>query len=321
MKILFHTIALNRADLLKQTIESIDTKHDWDLYIHVVSKDEDIIHYLSTNVAPTGFMFRNPEELPCDWSACSMVHYKDDKASFVDYEDKHHKINVFVKEYGYNIGVATCFNEALQKGYKNNNYDYVFFVNSDIKFHPGDIDKMIKLAEARPDKALITVCGTHGKHKEKWEGMNLSHGFAAAILMPGAFKEVGYFDENIFPAYIEDCDYFYRLWLSRKMGPVKGDRISDKDSPLVECLLSGKTHHEGSCVIYSDKKLFEANSRSHAQNNRYYLAKWGGLNDHEVNNKPFDEVDSLYIPEEVRSNPYPDYWDRSKEKERYYATR
>jgi len=298
MKILFHTIALNRADLLKQTIESIDTKHDWDLYIHVVSKDEEITKYCS-DLAPNGLAPVGCVSEETSWS--------DD-------------VRIRIKWVGYNIGVATCFNDALEKSYGNENniYDYVFFVNSDIKFHLGDIDKMVKLAEARQDKALITVCGTHGKHKEKWEGMNLSHGFAAAILNKSAFEEVGYFDENIFPAYLEDCDYFYRVWLTRKLGQVKGDRISDKDSPLVECLLSGKTHHEGSCVIYSDKKLYEENSRTHGQNNRYYVSKWGGLNDNEVYEKPFDEVDSLKITLNMRNNPYPDYWDRRKEKERYY---
>ena len=227
---------------------------------------------------------------------------------------------IMVRYVGYNIGVAQCWNDILEAGYEENTCDRILFVNSDMKFGPGDMDKMIAFSEAKPDK-LITITGTHGKHREKWEGMALSHGFACAVLPRKIFEELGYFDENFFPAYNEDCDYFTRLWRSRNLGPIRNgyDKISAKDSPLVECVRSGHTHHEGSSVIYSDSRLMQLNSQTHAQNNRYYLAKWNGINDHEAYDLPFEEA-SLRIELENRHDPYPDLWDRSKEKEKYYST-
>ncbi|MEN8208172.1 MAG: hypothetical protein ABFR50_02865 [Candidatus Fermentibacteria bacterium] len=281
MKILFHTIALNRCDLLRQTIDSIDTQYEWDLLLHFVSKDKEIAEYLRTDeIAP------NAE-------------------------------NEFIHSIGYNIGVAHCFNEALYKGYDVGDYDYVFLINSDIRFYPGDIDRMISLAEASPDKALITVKGTHAKHGTDFER---SHGLAASILMPGAFREVGYFDENIFPAYFEDCDYFQRVRLARGKGSVnENTSLEDPDNPLVACLLTGKTHHEGSSVIYSDKRMLRLNSYFYDRNKEYYISKWGGANDHEKYTVPFSSFDSLRIDSANRAHPYGKILDRTGENKLYLA--
>ncbi len=281
LKILFHTIALNRRDLLEQAIDSIDSQYDWDLQLHFVSKDPEITDYLgSAKIAP--------------------------KAK-----------NEFIYNIGYNIGVAYCFNEALYHGYEKNDYDYVFLINSDIRFHPGDIDRMISLAEEDPGKALITVRGTHGKHGNDWVR---SHGLAASILMPGAFREVGYFDENIFPAYFEDCDYYYRVWLSRGNGLInENSSLEDVVNPLVTCLMTGKTHHEGSSVIYSDRRMLKLNPYFFKRNKNYYISKWGGINDHEKYTIPFREVDSLRIDSKNRAHPYGRIFDRTGERKFYLA--
>jgi len=316
MKILIHTIALNRADLLKQMIESIDTKLDYEIFIHLVSKDSELLDYLGMSTSiDDAVRYKGPF-----LGSLKQSGYSDDHILLQrEFVRDHTKITV--KNIQYNIGVAQCWNDALEYGYESKKYDRILFVNSDIKFGPGDIDKMISFSEAKPDK-LITVCGTHGKHRDKWDGMDLSHGFACAILPPSIFSELGYFDENFFPAYNEDCDYFTRLWKSRNISNIKPgyDKISAKDSPLVECIRSGRTHHEGSSVIYSDSKLMQLNRESHGQNNRYYLAKWGGSNDHESYNRPFDLDEIGYkIELKDRHNPYSEYWDRTKEKEAYYA--
>lgn len=281
MRILFHTIALNRCDLLKQTINSIDTQYDWDLLLHFVSKDPEIAEYLKSEKIAS-----NAE-------------------------------NEFIYRLGYNIGVAFCFNEALYHGYEKNSYDYVFLINSDIRFHPGDIDGMISLAEESPDKALITVKGPHGKHGEDWQH---SQGLAACILMPDAFRKAGYFDENIFPAYFEDCDYFYRVRLAQGNGSIiENPALDDVDNPLVACLLTGRTLHEGSSVISSDKRMRKLNSYFYDRNKKYYISKWGGINDQEKYLIPFKEVDSLRIDGVDRTNPYGRTFDRSRERELYLA--
>jgi len=281
LKILFHTIALNRCDLLKQTIDSIDTKHDWDLLLHFVSRDPEITEYLASGKISSGA----GTEFVCD--------------------------------IGYNIGVSYCFNEALRQGYDDGDYDYVFLTNSDIRFYPGDIDGMISLAEKSQDKALVTVRGTHGKHGEDWSN---SHGIAAGILMPGTFRDIGYFDENIFPAYYEDCDYFYRVLLARGTGaPGESSSQERVDNPLVACLLTGRTHHEGSSVIGSSKRMLKLNSYFYDRNKKYYISKWGGANNEEKYTLPFNKTDSLRIDKRNRANPYGKLLDRSRERKLYSA--
>jgi hypothetical protein len=281
LRILFHTIALNRCDLLRQTVDSIDTKHDWDLLLHFVSRDPEIADYLSSGrIAPSA-----GSEFVCD--------------------------------IGYNIGVAHCFNEALSLGYENSDYDFVFLVNSDIFFHPGDIDAMVSLAEKSPDKAFITVRGPHGRHGSDWQQ---SHALAACILMPGAFREAGYFDENIFPAYFEDSDYFCRVRLARGIESANGrPTLDDPDCPLAACLRTGNTLHEGSSVIYSDKRMLKLNPYFFVKNRKYYVSKWGGINYQEKYLIPFGEFEKLRIDRADREHPYPKRFDRSSERRLYRA--
>lgn len=298
-KLLIHTIAFNRVDLLKQLIESIDIQ-DYHLLIHITSDDQDIKNYCLSLASQDVAGSNNGKGLP----------------PTTIYTNTENTITVI--DIGYNIGVSECWNEALIRAYKYDQYEQVLFVNSDIVFGKGDINKMLEFSKASSTK-LITVCGTHGKHQD-WKEKHLSHGFACAILPKSIFEEVGYFDENLFPAYNEDCDYFTRVWLNRKLGPIKPgyDKISAKDSPLVECVLTGQTHHHGSSVIYSDSNMMQRNAQTHANNNRYYMGKWGGLNDHEKYMTPFDEEVSFKIEYNVRHNPYEEYWDRNKDKEQYY---
>lgn len=281
MKILFHTIALNRCDLLKQTIDSIDTQHDWDLLLHIVSKDPEIAEYISSGrIAPGAG-------------------------------------NEFIHNIEYNIGVAYCFNEALYLAYEKGDYDYVFLINSDIRFYPGDIDRMISLAQKAKDEAFITVTGSRGRHGDDWK---FSHGLAACILMPGAFRDAGYFDENIFPAYFEDCDYFYRVQLARGIESINTSlTLDDLDNPFVACLLSGRTHHEGSSVINSEEKMQRLNPYFFINNRKYYVSKWGGINYEEKFLIPFGKVDSLRIDNENRTRPYGRKFDRSIERKFYLA--
>ncbi|MGV8131299.1 MAG: glycosyltransferase family 2 protein [Candidatus Pacearchaeota archaeon] len=285
-------------------IESIQTSYEYDVLIHVVSKDKEILEY-SRNLLLQKF----PEPVV----NILMQPNVDNKPVLVTGMWNYDSPYIF-RNVEYNIGFAHCVNDALEHGYVQNNYDAILFVNSDIQFSHNDIDKMVQFHKAKPNK-LITIGGTHSRSPNPEN----SHGFACAILPKAIFEEIGYFDENLFPAYMEDCDYFTRLWLHRKLGPLKiGFNKLGPDSPLLEHINTGGVHHEGSAVIYSDSKMFELNQQTHGQNMRYYTAKWGGLNDKETFMSPFDENVSLYIPLETRHDPYPDYWDRSKEKLAYY---
>lgn len=157
-----------------------------------------------------------------------------------------------------NMGVAWSWNHFV-KSFPS--ADYWLIVGSDIAFAPGDLETIDATARAAPrDQAILHA-----------------HAGNAFCLLPTAVREAGLFDENIYPAYLEDCDYHRRcdlLGLKRSniegLGIVHGDGVFD-----------------GSCTIQSDPHLQHENNRTHAGNREYYTRKWGGDNEEERNPFPF----------------------------------
>ncbi|MDE2104236.1 MAG: hypothetical protein KGL39_43770, partial [Patescibacteria group bacterium] len=92
-------------------------------------------------------------------------------------------------------------------------------------------------------------------------------------------EKVGLFDENIYPAYLEDCDYSYRCDL---LGMPRAN-VPDVASK------HGDEKFSGSATIMSDRKARENNHRTHGRNFDYYRLKWGGTNERETFTTPFND--------------------------------
>ena len=126
-----------------------------------------------------------------------MATRKKKEVTEVKAEKKEKKINVFVatpmyggmctgyftqslitlghalQQNGISMGFSAMFNESLiQRGRNalahtfmtNKQYTHLMFIDADIKFHPGDIVKMIK-----SDKDII--CGIYPKKEINWAGV------------------------------------------------------------------------------------------------------------------------------------------------------
>jgi hypothetical protein len=78
----------------------------------------------------------------------------------------------------------------------------------------------------------------------------------------GAIEAIGYFDQNFWPAYFEDADYFRRLDLSG-IPTLWDERI------LLE--------HNRSQTIRADFLLKQLHDERTRRNEQYYIRKWGGL--------------------------------------------
>jgi GT2 family glycosyltransferase len=158
-----------------------------------------------------------------------------------------------------NAGVAASWNEIV----KLFPAPWWLISNNDIRFAPGDLAQMAAHVRADPGLALA-----HGNHRFAW--------FAVTR---GGVEQVGLWDENLYPAYLEDCDWEYRARLC-------GARLVG-----VEGL--GAQHGEGemthSCTIRSDAHLLRENERTHRANFVYYERKWGGRNGTERFRTPFDD--------------------------------
>jgi hypothetical protein len=179
-------------------------------------------------------------------------------------------INALYFPYATNRGVARSWNEGLQASFSEGN-DATFLINDDLFFYGSGFDAFADfvLSETRrvPEFGTISAFGLDmgtadsvgaGKFYQRphWQG--------AACMAIGrkAIEGIGYFDQNFWPAYFEDADYFRRLDL---MGiPNLWD-----ERVLLE--------HNRSQTVRSDFLLQRLHEERVRRNERYYIRKWGGL--------------------------------------------
>jgi GT2 family glycosyltransferase len=231
----------NRPDLLIRCIESIDYPVD----ILVIVRNGPLLHF--------------PFDHIVKMRGCSPTHYVTRAGGIIK--------RVEVTQHP-NAGCAGAWNEIV----KLFPADYWLLSNNDIQFTPGDLEKMASTAggtvimEKQGD--LKTPGVIYGNHGASW-----------FVLTQRAVNVVGLFDENIFPAYLEDCDHSYRCDLLN----VRRTTITDV------CAIHGEGKMPGSCTVNSDPSLRAKNALTHTGNFEYYKAKWGGVNERETFKTPFND--------------------------------
>jgi len=197
--------------------------------------------------------------------------------------------DVILYPYRINRGASRSWNEGIRDGYASG-ADVVIVCNDDILFSSGDVDKVADRAIENRDVFLVTMAGWHS-------GFNVacpSHGYSCFAINPIAIETVGYFDVNIFPAYLEDCDYSYRAVV---LSGLQQTNVADT-----------MVFHVGSYVIKNDEAISAQNAHTHGLNFQYYDRKWGGINGQEVFMTPFnDKQYDACIPEERMEAPYGEY--------------
>jgi GT2 family glycosyltransferase len=91
------------------------------------------------------------------------------------------------------------------------------------------------------------------------------------ILSIDAYQKVGKFDENFFPAYFEDNDYFRRMLLAEV-------------TITFNSMLNPITYRN-SMTIQKSPEL----NNGFEKNRQYYISKWGGQPTQEKFNTPFNQ--------------------------------
>ncbi|GAQ78373.1 hypothetical protein KFL_000120210 [Klebsormidium nitens] len=126
-------------------------------------------------------------------------------------------------------------------------------INDDAAFVPGALRTLYDYVSSNPNVAFYKLTA-----------------YQVFIITQRAVAEVGVFDENIWPAYVEDCDYDLRLKLSGVMvasrppefSNIHGDPESGSSSSLIDTRGGG---HSG----YGQRSKC-----SHSNNRIYYQKKW-----------------------------------------------
>ena len=196
--------------------------------------------------------------------------------------------NVKYFPYGVNRGLSLSWNDGLIESYTNDGNDVTVIVNDDIIFGENDFDRLVQTAYENPDKWFTTGRGFDGYGNVQ----NMLWG--CFILNKIAIEKVGYFDENIFPAYYEDIDYNFRALLAGL-----GEIMFVNTSIMHYHNGSRKTSPEFSRMC-DEAIVF---------NGTYHQRKWGTPNLYEpVFKHPFDNTMwGCHISLEDRHHPYLGY--------------
>jgi hypothetical protein len=159
-----------------------------------------------------------------------------------------------------NAGVAGSWNEII----KLFPAPWHMIVNSDVQFTRGDLERMADAADANCSGVAGCLYGNHGA---SW-----------FVITEHGVRDVGLFDENFYPAYLEDCDWSRRA-----------DLLGVRRVNVPNChAIHGDDKLTGSCTINSDPRIQQENVRTHTNNFTYYKRKWGGVNGEEKFITPFN---------------------------------
>lgn len=165
-----------------------------------------------------------------------------------------HVQEVYVVHNRLNVGFSGSINQIIKQ---NTDTPYWCILSVDWHVKPGELERLAKRLE-EPFTAIL--CD------------ETQNGYSSMVFTPELLYEVGYLDENFFPAYYEDNDHRYRMKLAGmdwEYFPLEYDHIV-------------------SATIKKDKHLAMKNQWTFKQNGRYYIEKWGGLPGQEVYETPFD---------------------------------
>ncbi len=168
-----------------------------------------------------------------------METIKDKNVLLVDNSGKR-ECEIFEKKYGFqvenqseNIGIPRSWNVGLKKG-----HDWTFIVSSSMLFN-------------KPFSHIVEML-------DGYEGLffRTTHGWHLCGINKQVVEKIGYFDENFYPGYFEDCDFDHR---SRLAG-IKDYGNNEVD---VICQQDGGASKDGLKVNIDGV-------------HDYFKAKWGG---------------------------------------------
>jgi len=146
-----------------------------------------------------------------------------------------------------NIGCAGAWNLII-KCYMNSPYWVI--VNHDVAFTPGLLEELV---EKSKDEEIGVI-------KPKTFQYDLF------LIKENIIQECGLFDENYYPAYMEDCDYHMRLLNKNvKIGYLETLHIHG----------DGDYENSGSQTWRTDNSLIEKLYYAHDTNSWYMSEKWG----------------------------------------------
>lgn len=156
--------------------------------------------------------------------------------------------------------VAHVWNKAIQMTRDWGKPDYMVVTGDDVVFGQDTLRNLTEQADAHPEALFV------------YPRVMQSQMFCVYLAKQAVFDRVGRFDERFFPAYFEDNDFCRRMRLAGiEPLPVDGD---------------GYLHDVSSTLAKFNPPEMEEHHTQFRENERKYVAKWGGLPGHEIYDTP-----------------------------------
>ena len=204
---------------------------------------------------------------------------------------------VSISTLDFNPGAAKGFNFGLRH-LSQSNHSWILIVNSDIAFYPGTLKRITKNVNFElHNDTKFGIGFTNLCCGGEWSAVAFTHRLV---------NEVGYFDENFYPAYYEDDDYAMRVHYST----FQAKRFEDTH------LIHG--HHNGSEEYHSGIKneLYERPQSTASvrlwkeafelgcvKSRVYFESKWG-LNLTRSGNKPIMNCKTVLAMNSLCHSPF-----------------
>lgn len=197
---------------------------------------------------------------------------------------------VILYDYGENRGVARSWNEGLIASYEAG-ADVAMIANDDVICSYDDVQSLAVTAfNHNAGEPFYMVSGSGWDVRQQKTGDML---MAMAVITRFGFEQIGCFDENFWPLYYEDQDWYRRAEL------LGLSRWCVRDTHII---------HAGSKTLYHVPGQNEWHDQRFLENQAYYERKWGGSPGIERFGRPFnDPATGLRINPADRHAPYPMY--------------
>jgi len=152
-----------------------------------------------------------------------------------------------------NLGVSGSWNFLIKKAISMNHTNFLI-LNDDIVLR-------------KSEKIINSII--NNSYENTMHVPNYLYNWSAFLLNKYIFDNVGEFDEGFTRCYFEDNDYAYRVKLAN---------MHIKTEPLLNAEV-----YRNSMTIQKDPFL-----STFAENQKYYISKWGGMPEQETYTKPFN---------------------------------
>lgn len=179
-----------------------------------------------------------------------------------------------------NSGVAPAWNTIIKSFPECQIW---MIANNDTVFLPGDLEKYYATWEANQSSVIVAANGA----------------FSCFIISPHIVSKIGLFDENIWPIYDEDSDFYIRM----KRAGIKRIPISSDIG----------YSNDGSWTIKSNIDYKLKNNYTQQNNSKYLHEKWGENLEYDIpyNHPTRDIHDWWYDP--YRRQQHSQIWNNFEE--------